>query len=169
MKVVYDKEDYDTAREKNNQLCLDLEAILFNQKRYSMPDKRSREERRRAVVKELWQLNENYLKEREESYSQDEEIGRLYEENEAWKKERIEIYDDHRRSENRLNDYIDDLKKQHEERTDETMKELDKERVNYRKLEEEYLALKREHITLQKEYDVDYKNSNKKQKTSSQE
>ena len=165
--ALYDKEDYCTAREKNNQLCLDLEAILFNQKRYSMPDKRSREERRRAVVKELWQLNENYLKERDESSNQDEEMTRFYEENEAWKKERIQIYDDHRQSEKNLNDYIDDLKKKHEDDIDQTMKELHKERLNYRKLEEEYLALKKEHNTLQKQYDVDYKNSNKKQKTSS--
>ena len=164
----YPKRDYCTIREKTNQLCLDLEAILFNEGRYTKPDKKSRDEKRRAVMKELWQLKENYLKEIDASTYQDEEITRLDEENEALKKERIEVYDDHRRSLNRLNDYIDDVKKKHEDERDDTMQQLHKEKVNYCELEAMYLALKDEYDTLQKKYDVECNNSNKKQKTSSQ-
>ena len=64
MTVQDDKDDFDVLRKKNGNLCLDLADILFGRKSsLRMPNKRSREERVRALVKEVIELKENYLKE----------------------------------------------------------------------------------------------------------
>ena len=63
--TVDDKDDFCVLREKNGNLCLDLADILFGRKSsLRMPNKRSREERAGAVVQEVIELKEKYLKER---------------------------------------------------------------------------------------------------------
>ena len=164
MTVQDDKDDFDGLREKNDNLCLDLADILFDRKStVRMPNKSSREERARGVVKEVIELKENYLKEFNMSLFRDDDIARFHEENEEWKKDRNEIYDNHRRRMNELHDLIDSKKL--EEDISKVRNEIDCEKIKYKELKSDYLNLESKYNALKKQMHFDGKDSKKKQKT----
>ena len=164
MTVQNDEDDFDVLREKNDNLCLDLADILFGRKSsLRMPNKRSREERVRALVKEVIELKENYLKEIDMSLFRDEDIARFHEENEKWKMDRNEIYDDHRRQMNKLHDVIDSNKL--EEDLNKVRNEIHCGKIKYKELKTDYLNLKNKYNALKEHMHIDEKESNKKQKT----